>query len=351
MSANRPKLSFELPPTPSRAARAVLSSSKKRPAPPPTPTKSSSAVIELGDSDGDEGEYFAYDDPVALDDDEIQITGGASSSSAVAKGKGRATGTVTYGAGNDPAGEFADLPASAFDLDMSDDIVPLAEAPLSSKGRRRPPPSDPPPAYDEVTTVAGPSRPSGGVARAASGASNAASRGFNHPWSRECLSVLSKTFHLRSFRPNQVEAINGTLSGRDVFVLMPTGGGKSLCYQLPSQVHGGKTSGITIIVSPLLSLINDQVEHLRSLGIPAIPFTGDLPAADKKRAMQFLNGGVSGADSVDGAVVYVTPEMLGKSPTFQSLLRSVHRKGKLARFVIDECHVRPSLRSRERGKS
>lgn len=326
----------------SRSRAAPSSSSKKRPAPPPTPTKPSSAVIELGDSDGDEGEYFAYDDPVALDDDEIQITGGASGSGAGGKGKARATGTVTYGAGNDPAGEFADLPASAFDLDMSDDIVPLADPSPSTKGRRRPPPSDPPPAYDEVTMarVAGPSHSSGSAARAAAVADAAASRGFNHPWSRECLSVLSKTFKLRSFRPNQVEAINGTLSGRDVFVLMPTGGGKSLCYQLPSQVHGGKTSGITIIVSPLLSLINDQVEHLRSLGIPAIPFTGDLPAAEKKRAMQFLNGGVSGADIVDGAVVYVTPEMLGKSPTFQSLLRSVHRKGKLARFVIDECHVR-----------
>lgn len=165
-----------------------------------------------------------------------------------------------------------------------------------------------------------------------------------HPWSPDCVNVLDKTFRLKRFRPNQLEAINGTLSGKDVFVLMPTGGGKSLCYQLPSQVSSGKTSGVTIVVSPLISLINDQVDHLTKLRISAIPFTSDLPAQDKKRALQVLNGGPSGNDSVDGWIVYVTPEMLNKSAGFQSLLRQIYRRGKLARFVIDEAHCVSSVR-------
>lgn len=360
---------FQAPPTPTRSStssRPQPSSSKKRPAPPPTPTKAT-GVIELDDSDS--GEYFGYDEPISLgDDDEIQITGGASGSGAHAnsgtgkgkgKGKGRApAGTVTYGQAFDPAGEFADLPASAFDLDMSDDVVPLAGPPTAGSSRRRGLPSSPPPAYHEIATVGRPSRSStagrssgatAGALGSSGGTGGGGGTGLTHPWSRECLSVLSKTFRLRSFRPNQVEAINGTLGGRDVFVLMPTGGGKSLCYQLPSQVHGGATSGVTIIVSPLISLINDQVEHLRQLGVAAIPFTGDLPAQDKKRAMAFLGGGPAGRDSVDGAVVYVTPEMLGKSPTFQGLLRGIHHRGKLARFVIDEAHCLSSVRSLPRA--
>lgn len=292
-------------------------------------------MIELSD-DSDGGQFLDEQD------DEIQFTDLPSLGSR--KGKERAgpsagVGTVTYGSAYDPVDEFADLPSSAFDLDMSDDIVPLPLPGRSAKGNRSKKPSSPPPAYHEIDVVSGPSRFSGRRQPPPSSRTDLA-----HPWSRECLSVLNKVFHLPSFRPNQLEAINGTLSGQDVFVLMPTGGGKSLCYQLPSQVHSGKTSGVTIIISPLISLIHDQVHHLKENGIPAIPFTGDLPASERKAAMFALNGGTTGNDRVDGIVVYVTPEMLGKSATFQSLLRSIHRKGKLARFVVDEAHCLSSVR-------
>jgi superfamily II DNA helicase RecQ len=84
-------------------------------------------------------------------------------------------------------------------------------------------------------------------------------------WSQNVQSVLYSSYGYRTFREKQLEIINATLAKRDVFVLMPTGGGKSLCFQIPAFIN----KGITVVVCPLIALIQDQVDSLQSLGVQA----------------------------------------------------------------------------------
>lgn len=155
------------------------------------------------------------------------------------------------------------------------------------------------------------------------------------PWSSEVKRALKDRFRMAGFRHNQLEAINTTLAGKDAFVLMPTGGGKSLCYQLPAVVKSGRTHGITIVVSPLLSLMQDQVDHLTYLNIQARSFNGECGAEHRKMVLSCLKD--RNADQYLD-LLYVTPEMINKSAAFRDALETLHSHKKLARLVIDEAH-------------
>lgn len=161
------------------------------------------------------------------------------------------------------------------------------------------------------------------------------SDGYRYPWSNDVKKALKDRFRLKGFRQNQLEAINATLGGRDAFILMPTGGGKSLCYQLPAIVQTGKTKGVTIVISPLLALMHDQVDHLKKLHIQAWLLNGETSDEEKRSLFSGLD---ENRPEQFVQLLYLTPEMITKSSAIQSKLDDLYAKEKLARIVIDEAH-------------
>ncbi|KAI0124850.1 RecQ family ATP-dependent DNA helicase [Xylariales sp. AK1849] len=140
--------------------------------------------------------------------------------------------------------------------------------------------------------------------------------------------TLRRQFHKQSFRPQQREIIQATLDGRDVFVQAATSFGKSLCFQLPAVVD----QGITIVVSPLLSLMMNQVEALRNAGINASSLNSSTPSAEKDQIYKDLQTGHPRI-----RLLYVTPELCALD-RFRDKLKVVHEQRELARIAIDEAH-------------
>ncbi|GLT86281.1 hypothetical protein SLE2022_044270 [Rubroshorea leprosula] len=153
------------------------------------------------------------------------------------------------------------------------------------------------------------------------------SRDFS--WTKKLEANNKKVFGNHSFRPNQREVINATMSGHDVFVLMPTGGGKSLTYQLPALI----CPGITLVISPLVSLILDQIMHLLQANIPAAYLSANMEWAEQQEILRELN-----SDYCKYKLLYVTPEKVAKSDVLLRHLESLNARDLLARIVIDEAH-------------
>ncbi|OAG29102.1 bloom syndrome protein [Nematocida displodere] len=152
---------------------------------------------------------------------------------------------------------------------------------------------------------------------------------------------LRMVFGLHTFRKNQMEIIEAALNGKDIFVLMPTGGGKSLTFQLPALV----SEGITVVISPLLALIQDQIKNLLRIGIPALALNSSHTQNERTLALSLLTrtGEAIGVAKHAGQVplvklVYVTPEMVVMSKTLNDILQTLVQRRRLARFVVDEAH-------------
>jgi len=139
---------------------------------------------------------------------------------------------------------------------------------------------------------------------------------------KNALSVLKDYFGFDSFRTPQAEIISDVISGLDVLVLMPTGGGKSLCYQIPSIVR----PGVGIVVSPLIALMEDQVTALRLQGINAAYYNSSLSSEDARKVLAQLHH-----NELD--LLYIAPERLISSSFLERL-----EECEIALFAIDEAH-------------
>jgi ATP-dependent DNA helicase RecQ len=135
-------------------------------------------------------------------------------------------------------------------------------------------------------------------------------------------SILKNTFGYDTFRPLQQEVIENVMARRDSLAVMPTGGGKSLCYQIPSLL----LDGLTVVVSPLISLMKDQVEQLRAVGVPAVFLNSSLSPQEYQQNMEYIRRGKV-------KLLYVAPETL-LTQRILSLLAAV----KVDLLTIDEAH-------------
>ena len=140
--------------------------------------------------------------------------------------------------------------------------------------------------------------------------------------SESLLSALKRVYGYTAFRPLQEEIIRDVLAGKDVFALLPTGGGKSLCFQLPALVR----PGLTVVISPLIALMKDQVDSLRANGVAATLLNSSLAEEDRRERWRGLN-------AREYKLLYLAPERLLAG----TLLEDLNRWGVCA-VAVDEAH-------------
>jgi RecQ family ATP-dependent DNA helicase len=158
-----------------------------------------------------------------------------------------------------------------------------------------------------------------------------ATKKFSH--AKDVRVINREVFKNKGFRTHQEEVINAALSGKDVFVLMPTGGGKSLCYQICAMIQ----PGITVVISPLVSLMQDQVYNLRLLRVPAICLNGNSTQEEVNKAYRCFQM-TSKEETPAAQLIYITPEKYSKSGRIRSEMKRCRQNGFLNRVVIDEAH-------------
>ena len=144
------------------------------------------------------------------------------------------------------------------------------------------------------------------------------------------LSILSEVFGYETFRGPQQDIIEHVTGGQDALVLMPTGGGKSLCYQIPAIARQRTGFGITIVVSPLIALMHDQVGALHEAGVSAAFLNSTLNNTEAQDIEQRLRRG-------EITLLYAAPERIS-TPRFLAMLDSLYAQNSLSLFAIDEAH-------------
>ncbi|KNC79643.1 hypothetical protein SARC_07963 [Sphaeroforma arctica JP610] len=168
-------------------------------------------------------------------------------------------------------------------------------------------------------------------------------------WDEDVKNAFPNIFSIKGPRMMQRSAINATMSLEDVFLIMPTGAGKSLVYQLPAALDGVNGDGLTLVVSPLLSLIEDQVYQMRQINVAAAGLSSISSKEEISHtyadmdALMLPNKGKASDEGTDHSraslcMLYVTPERIAKSKRLLNKLEKLHAAGKLRRIVIDEAH-------------
>ncbi|KAJ7913561.1 ATP-dependent DNA helicase [Mycena leptocephala] len=145
----------------------------------------------------------------------------------------------------------------------------------------------------------------------------------------DCHRVLTKTFGHSEYKGKQREIVEAAVRGADIFVLAPTGMGKSLCFQVPAVAE---SHGVTIVISPLLALMKNQVSGLREKHIPVASLTSETSLTDKTNIVRDLSSG-----HPENRLLYITPEKFCSSD-FLKILTMVYEQKELNRLVVDEAH-------------